>query len=107
MALKDRMIKIINENCGKEKLINVLDKYSKLVSREHSQNYSVLILTISLLENFNMEYETVNRRNSYLEYLNSLKSTNEIFKNDVLEMVIELIQYNLNYTSNIRYLQPS
>ena len=107
MILQKLMLNKINSLCGQKKFITDLKKYSNLTIPKNKVRYILLINSINELyfkEVVNVEFNTLKHHLTVIKAVDLLTTDNLIFKNKSIKLMIEMMEYNLNFVKDVRLI---
>lgn len=104
MPLQQLTIQKINDSFGLERVISTLDiigKSSCINERFYINNIIIYLRTLFIIK-VDMVEDLINFETHAQKTLDILISKHKTHHQPELKLIIDILQYNLNYTSNIR-----
>ena len=107
MELQQRMITKIDALCGHQEFTSQLRKYSKLTPPKDKIRYVFTINAINelyMVKNVNVKFNTRQHKRSVVKSIQLFKNDNLIFKCSIVSLLIELMEYNLEFIQDAKRL---
>ena len=108
MHLQKRMITHIDQLYGHQEFTSQLRKYSKLTTSKHRMRYIFIINAINelyLKEDVDLIVSTTHNYTTVVKAIEILSKDNLIFKSAVISLMVEMMEYNLNYIKGVKLLR--